>query len=315
MSKQIKSPFLDRLVELRDGLKLTWKEIAEQIQTEDTPNALRKMYYRYVRAEHKPKAHKTVKVLLLDIETAPMLGYVWGLWDNNIALNQLHTDWYILSWSAKWLGDSPDKVMYKDQRNAKNIEDDSVILKEIWNLLDEADVVIHQNGTKFDIRKLNARFIQHGFPPPASFRQIDTLKIAKKHFGFTSNKLEYMTDKLCTKYKKLKHSDFSGFELWKECLAGNKKAWDSMKKYNMYDVLSLEELYNKLKVWDKTINFNVYHDHFNIICKCGSIDFKQKGHVFTNSGKFKRFICNSCGAEMVDKENLLSLEKRKSLGK
>lgn len=254
-----------------------------------------------------------MRVLLLDIETAPMLGYVWGLWDNNVALNQIHSDWHVLSWSAKWLGDAASKTMYMDQRNAKNIEDDSKILKGIWNLLDEADIVITQNGKSFDHKKLNARFILNGMQPPSSFRYIDTLQLAKKHFAFTSNKLEYMTDKLCKKYKKLKHSTFGGFELWKACLAGNLKAWKEMEKYNKYDVLALEELYTKLIPWDNSINFNAYSSDSAPACTCGSKDFTKRGFFYTNTGKYQRFKCNKCGSETRDRENLLTKDKRKSL--
>ncbi|MEM4726497.1 MAG: ribonuclease H-like domain-containing protein, partial [Nitrososphaerales archaeon] len=181
------------------------------------------------------------KVLLFDIETAPMLGYIWSLWDNDIALNQLYSDWHILSWSAKWLNAPEDQVMYMDQRYAKKIEDDSEILKYIWQLLDKADIVITQNGKSFDQKKLNARFIMNKFQPPSTYKHIDTKMLAQKYFGFTSTKLEYMTNKLCTKYKKLKPKKFSGFEMWRECLAGNMEAWKEMELYNKHDVLSLEE--------------------------------------------------------------------------
>lgn len=253
------------------------------------------------------------KVLIYDIETAPILGYVWRLWDQNVALNQIHSDWHVLSWSAKWLDDPPNKVMYMDQRNEKNIEDDSKILKKIWNLLDEADIVITQNGKNFDQKMLNARFILKGFQPPSSYKHIDTKQIASKHFGFTSNKLEYMTDKLCTKYKKLKHEKFNGFDLWRECLAGNIEAWKEMEKYNKYDVLSLEELYKLLIPWDNTINFNLYHDDEDHMCKCGSNTFSRNGFYYTSSGKYQKYKCKSCGAEHRDKENLFSKEKRASL--
>ena len=96
--------------------------------------------------------------------------------------------------------------------------------------------------------------------PPSNFKQIDTLKLARKHFALTSNKLAYMTDKLCTKYKKLTHHKFEGFELWKECLDGNLKAWKEMEKYNKHDVLALEELYTKLIPWDSSVNFTLYGD-------------------------------------------------------
>lgn len=253
------------------------------------------------------------KVLVYDIETAPIIAHVWGLWENNVALNQIDTDWHILSWSAKWLGDTPDKVMYMDQRAAKNIEDDKALLMGIWKLLDEADVVITQNGKNFDQKKLNARFILNGFQPPSSYKHIDTKQIASRHFAFTSNKLEYMTDKLNTKYKKQKHEKFQGHELWTQCLKGNPEAWKEMEKYNKYDVLALEELYQKLIPWDNSINFNVYHDHSANVCKCGSTSFIKNGFYYTNNGKYQKFRCKGCGAETRDKENLFSKEKRESL--
>lgn len=297
---------IEKLITLRNKGE-TWISLSKKF-TGFTPNALRKTYYRNIR---KPQ----LKVLVFDIETAPILGFVWGLFDQNVGLNQIQSDWHVLSWSAKWLYDAPESVMYADQRNAKDIENDSKILKQIWKLLDEADVVITQNGKSFDVKKLNARFLHHGFPPPSSYRHIDTKIIAKRHFAFTSNKLEYMTDKFCVKYKKLKHAKFSGFELWKQCLAGNLEAWEEMKKYNMYDVLSLEELYLIFQPWDNSINFNVYHEEAVHTCNCGSIEFSKNGYKYTNTGKFHRLICDNCGAEYSDKVNLLSKHKVKTLKK
>ncbi len=253
------------------------------------------------------------KILIFDIETAPMLGYVWALFDQNVGLDQIYKDWHILSWSAKWLDDPPDKIMYADQRNAKNIEDDKKILKQIWKLLDESDVVITQNGKAFDHKKLNARFVLQGLKPPSTYKIIDTLLIAKRHFAFTSNKLAYMSDKLCTKYKKLKPTKFPGFAMWLECLAGNKEAWKEMEKYNKYDVLALEELYYKLIPWDSGVNFNVYHSSEAVVCTCGNTSFVSKGYTYSTSGKYKRYICKSCGKETRGKQNLFSKEKKASL--
>jgi uncharacterized protein YprB with RNaseH-like and TPR domain len=253
------------------------------------------------------------KILVFDIETAPILAYVWGLFDQNVGLNQIHKDWHVMSWAAKWVGQK--EVFQHDQRSAKNIEDDSKILKVIWSLLDEADIVLTQNGIKFDAKKLNARFVAHGFPPPSSYRHIDTRVIAKRYFSFTSNKLEYLTHTFNKKYKKLKHAKFAGFELWSECLKGNLKAWDEMAKYNKYDVLALEELYlNTLRKWDKSINYNAFSSSFNTRCSCGSQDLKfHKKPKFTNLGKFSRYICQNCGQEHFTRINELSKEKRKTL--
>nr|WP_243899437.1 ribonuclease H-like domain-containing protein [Burkholderia pseudomallei] len=183
----------------------------------------------------------------MDIETSPILGYVWSLWKQNVSLNQIHSEWCILSFCAKWLDDP--RVIYHDTSAQRNKEDDRRIVRKLWKLLDQADIVVAQNGVKFDVRKINARFILLGMQPPSPFRVVDTMLEARKHFGFTSNKLEWLTAKLCKTHKKQKHAQFPGFELWREYLAGNPAAAAEMQAYNTDDVLSLEELYLVLRPW------------------------------------------------------------------
>lgn len=251
------------------------------------------------------------KILFIDIETAPILGFVWGLWDNTLGLNQVKSDWHLLSFCAKWGHSS--QVIYMDQRNEKNIENDTKLLVAIWKLLDEADIVIGQNSRAFDIKKINARFLLNKMKPPSSYKQIDTMLLAKKHFAMTSNKLEYLSDKLCTKYKKLKIKKFPGFEMWSECLKGNKAAWKEMERYNKHDVLALEELYKKLIPWDNQINQNLYSRDNVTRCTCGSTDFQKNGYFYSAVGKFQRYRCADCGSEVRDRTNLLDKEKKKSL--
>jgi len=304
---------LERLVICRQE-GMTWNQI-HLIFVEHSPNALRKTYYRHMRLDENTveETSSTPKVLIFDIETAPMEAFVWGLFDQNIGLEMVKTDWSVLSFSAKWLGAPEDEVMYQDNRDIEDPRDDSKLLKTIHSLLDEADIVITQNGIRFDAPKLNARFVLNGMKPPSSYRHIDTLRIAKRNFNFTSNKLAYMTDKLCTKYKKLDHAEFSGFKLWAECLKHNPKAWNEMEKYNKYDVLSLEELYLILRPWDKTINFSVFNESLEDRCSCGSLHIEAKGFVYTNLAKYVRYVCKDCGKESRDAQNLLTKEKRKSI--
>lgn len=259
-----------------------------------------------------PKA----KILFLDIETAPIEAFVWGLFDQNVGLDMIITDWSILSWCAKWLG-SKD-VYYQDVRNEKHVRNDKNILKGIWKLLNEADIIITQNGRSFDEKKLNTRFLLNGMQPPSKFKHLDTLQIAKSKFAFTSNKLEYMSKTVNVVFKKLDHKDFPGFKLWKECLAGNKKAWKDMEAYNKHDVLALEELYLKFQPWDNAVNFSVYdEDDTTLRCNCGAADYVKDGHNYTATGKFQRYRCKKCGSPAYDKaikaNNKLSLAKQKSL--
>ena len=305
---------IEKLVEYRLK-KLSWLEISQKFSKlfniNVSPNNCRKAFYRKTRDD---KESTPAKILVFDIETSPMEVYCWGLFDQNISLDMIIKDWSVLSFSAKWIGS--DKVMYQDTSKKADVRDDKDLIKSIWLLLNEADCVLTQNGKRFDVKKLNSRFLTHGFPPPSSYQHIDTLVISKKHFAETSNKLEYLTKKFCKKFKKSGHKQFPGFSLWKECLAGNKKAWTEMQDYNKIDVLSLEELYlDYLRPWDKTVNFNIYHDSTDYFCSCGSTSFNKNGFVYTNTAKYQRYTCNICGAHHQDNQNLLSKEKRKSLRK
>jgi DNA polymerase elongation subunit (family B) len=266
------------------------------------------------------KKFEGLKILVLDIETSPLLVWCWGLFDQNIGLNQIKQDWNVLSFSAKWyegrnkkVYGPNNKVIYHSLANKKDKTDDRDLLEEVWKLLDECDILLTQNGVRFDNKKLNARFALHGMKPPSSFKHIDTLQIVKRNFALTSNKLEYLSDKFCTKYKKMTEREFAGFSLWKECLANNKRAWAEMKKYNSYDILSLEELYQKIGNWDTSIDFNVYSDSLETVCKCGSKEFKSKGYHYTSVGKFSRSKCVKCGAETRGRKNLLTKEKKETV--
>lgn len=248
-----------------------------------------------------------IKELILDIETSPILAHVWSLWEQNVGLNQISKDWHILSVSAKWRGQK--EVFYFDQRNEKDISNDSNLLKKLSKLINEADVIVGHNLDKFDIKKINARLILNGLQPLNIVQQVDTLKLAKKKFAFTSNRLEYLTSKLCTKYKKSSHKKFSGFELWLGCLAGDLKAWKEMEKYNKLDVLSLEELYEKLLKFHDPVHRRSYNDSIDNQCECGS-NLQKWGVYVTKSGRYQKYRCNECGKCYKGNENLLSKDKR-----
>jgi hypothetical protein len=239
------------------------------------------------------------KVLIVDIETAPLLAYVWGLKDQNIGLNQIKNDWHLLAWAAKWLGDPPSKVMYRDQRNCKDISNDKAILEDLWKLLDQADIIITQNGQNFDSPKLNARFMLHGMQPPKPYKHLDTYQIVKRVASFTSNKLEYLTDKLCTKYKKLTHGKYPGFTLWTECLKGNTAAWNEMRRYNTHDVLATEEFYLKIRAWAPESMPKIYTvtNKAHECGTCGYIGQMREGSLRrTKSYAYRQHSCVKCGA-------------------
>ncbi len=254
--------------------------------------------------------NKDLKVLYIDIETTPMLVWAWGLFDQNIGIEQIKEDWRVMSFAAKW--EHSDKVIQMDLRNGINDRNEKSMLKKIWELLDESHIVIGQNSKRFDVKKLNEKFLHYGLGKPSPFQQEDTLVLSKKHFAATSHKLEYRSKQLNKKYKKLSHSAYPGFSLWKACMSGDKKAWSAMSEYNIFDVLSTQEYFNILRPWGTSVNFSVYNESEIPQCSCGNTKLQKRGFNYSNTGMFQRYQC-ICGSWLSGKTNLLTTGKKKSL--
>ena len=128
-----------------------------------------------------------MNILLLDIETAPNLVHVWGLWQQNVGLPQIISSGYVLCWSAKWYG---RPKIYFDSINQSSPK---LMLSRIHTMMSRADAIVHYNGIKFDIPTLNKEFIKMEFNPPTPSHQIDLLHVVKRMCRFGSNKLDYVS--------------------------------------------------------------------------------------------------------------------------
>ncbi len=226
-----------------------------------------------------------MKILLLDIETAPNLATVWGLFKQNIAPNQLLESSYTLCYAAKWY--QQKGVMYDSvyQSSPKKM------LKGIHKLMEESDAIVHYNGSRFDIPTLNKEFILNGFLPPAPSKQIDLLTVARRQFRFPSNRLDYVAQALGLGAKhKTTH------ELWLKCMDKDPAAWKQMESYNKQDVLLLEKVYDKFKPWIKSpANHSVWSGQ--VCCpNCGSKDLQSRGFAITQAARYRRLQCKECGS-------------------
>ena len=251
------------------------------------------------------------RILVLDIETFPNLVYTWGLWKQTVAPNQIVRDWSIASACWKWLGET--KTHYIDCEASPL--DDSHVLHAVWTALDQADIVVGQNSKHFDIRKLNARFIEKGLPPPSPYKQVDTKVEAAKVAMFTSNRLEWLSAHL-TDEPKDKHKEFPGFLLWSECLNRNPKAWAAMRKYNPTDVRATEKLYLRLRPWieghPNVANYAL--DQSAPACpRCGSVDMLQHGTARTQTGTYRRMRCAGCGGWSRSRYTTNTIAERRNL--
>ena len=245
----------------------------------------------YSKPEIKSKL-KEPRILLFDIETTAILARVWGLYEQNAV--DVEKDWYMLSFAYKWLDSNvhviglPDFPIYK-----KDPENDRDLIKKLWELFNQADIIVAHNGNAFDIKKSNARFIHHQLSPPAPYKTIDTLLMARKHFNFSSNKLDDLGKYLGIGRK----VETGGYSLWRDCLRGDKRAWKKMKEYNSYDVVLLEQVYLKLMPWSKEVATNTDN------CPKCSGDLTRRGYRLTIGYKYQRYQCNNCGGWSSERLN------------
>jgi DNA polymerase elongation subunit (family B) len=237
-----------------------------------------------------------LKLLKLDIETAPNIAYVWGLFKENIPIQRLKDSGYVLCWSAQWVGD--DEVYFASEHANGTGE----MLAIIHDLLDEADAVIHYNGSNFDIPTLNKEFLKWGFAPPAPYKQIDLYKVVKKQFRLPSYKLDYVAKNVLELEGKLRHP---GFEMWVDCMHGDAEAWKNMEEYNKQDVVLLGQVYDRLLPWiDGHPKHGLYAEDVLACPACGSHHLQKRGYAYTAVGKFQRYQCQDCGHWSRDGKNI-----------
>jgi hypothetical protein len=253
---------------------------------------------------YDPDKPQLLKVVCLDIETTPILAWVWGLWDQNIPFDRIVQDWYILSVAWKWLDEDEGYVMGLSDFDGytKGDKYEVGLVDHLFNILDEADIVVAHNGVKFDVKKINAKLLQYGYSKPSPFKIVDTLRIAQTNFAMTSNKLDYISRYTQGPGKE----DTGGFETWVGCMNGDKDAWATLLKYNLVDTLELERVYLLLRGWDKShpnIARNVPTGM--IVCTtCGSDDLEPLGPAYTAVNSYQAYRCNGCGQHVRSRKSL-----------
>jgi uncharacterized protein YprB with RNaseH-like and TPR domain len=210
---------------------------------------------------------------------------VWGLWNQNVSLSQIADVGTVLSFAAKWHGERA--VEFRSVHH----DGHGPMIARAHQLLDEADAVCGWNSKAFDIKHLNREFLLAGLGPTSGHVDIDLLLVARNRFRFVSNKLDHVAQELGLGTK-VKHD---GFALWLGCMAGDEKAWATMRRYNIHDVNLTEAVYDYFLPHMKS------HPHRGLFggpragCpRCESLDNQQRGYRVTATGRYIKYRCNGC---------------------
>lgn len=263
--------------------------IGQNVSVQVLATWVRDLNYQYQKKDQAPK------ILLFDIETTPILAYVWGLFKQDIPISAIKRDWEVLCWSAKWLG---KHRMY----NANFVdESEAEVVTKLWEMLDEAEVVVAHNGKNFDVKKMNAKFLEYGLGNPSYYQVVDTLQIAKGNLNLTSNKLDFIA--------KFLHEDRKNkvdLQLWIDCMNYDKKAMREMQKYCDQDVRVLEQVYLKLRYLDKkSPQYGAYVGSEKMVCNaCGSDKLIYTADKHTGAGTQQVYTCCDCSHNNVIRANV-----------
>lgn len=233
-----------------------------------------------------------LKVLALDIETSPNLGYWFGgLYNINIGYTQVKEWSRVICFSAQWEGSK--NVIFKSEYHDGPEE----MFKTIHKLLDEADVVMHYNGDGFDLPWLDGELSLNGYTEYSPVKSIDLYKHFKKRSRMPSKKLDVVVQRFLGQ-RKVPHM---GFLLWFQCIDSSvdedtkRKAWNLMRRYAKNDTRLLFPLFEEIKGWIKFPVPMVISDDGQARCQCGSTNIQWRGKSRTGSMSYKRFQCKDCG--------------------
>jgi DNA polymerase elongation subunit (family B) len=249
------------------------------------------------------KSDKQPKILFFDIETSHSLMAAFGIFDQNIPYGNILVEWSVISIAWKWNYDKKVHTLNsKFKKGSQTIAeiDDKKLLEDFIKVLNEADIVVGHNIDNFDLKKLRSRLIYHGMQPFKKLYTVDTYKVAKSQFAFTSNKLDYLAQ-----YFKIPGKMSTPSGLWLDVLRGCEKAVKIMVKYNIQDVVVLEKVYYKL------LPFITNHPNMNMftgdICSCpncGSSELRKSGTRQTKTAVYQRYYCVDCGTLSRGKDKL-----------
>ena len=232
-----------------------------------------------------------MRLLTVDIETRPIEARTWGLWGQNIGINQITDSGGLLCFAAKFHGER--KIHFHSAWE----DGEKGMARALHKLFDEADAIAGWNSDKFDIRWIQAQFLKHGVGKPSSFVKVDLMKSVKRQVYLPSYKLDFVAQWLGVGSK----VRTGGFDLWSDVLAGCDKARAKMRRYNIGDTTLTEKVFDRLNERGWVLGLPNAAIEGGLCCSnpmCQSERLIRRGYAITKTRRYARFQCRDCGTWM-----------------
>lgn len=194
------------------------------------------------------------------------------------------------------------------KKNKYDIRDfkwhDFVVVKELYDQIIEADMVVGHNIKNFDWKKFLAKCIEYDLKPPKEVKFFDTLTMARKA-GFSYNDLGFLAKKLGLE-NKMEAPD------WTAVLMGDADQIKYTSKYCSADIPPAMGLYKKFRPYFPTqFNHNLLRGDGVKCCPvCGCTEYTHRGKRFTAVGVYQAYECKDCGKRFQDGKRLKGVAMR-----
>lgn len=195
---------------------------------------------------------------------------------------------YILVFGYKWLGDKKAHSIQATKKDFKsNPLTDETFLQEIFEVMNQADVVVTWYGSGHDFPFLTTRLAKHGMYLDQKTCHLDLFKTAGKHLRLSSNSLNSVA-----KFFGLAQKIEIDKCMWSDCWMGKYDSLMVMAEYCRQDVEVLEQVYHKLIPLGTALPNRPGEGCHT----CGGTALQKNGYRVTKTHRYVRMRCTKCGA-------------------
>jgi DNA polymerase elongation subunit (family B) len=269
---------------------------------------------------HARELETQARILTFDIETQRAIVSVFSPFTKYIPHQRVLVESRILCFAARWHGE--DRTIFRAawKEDAKyRVDPDAYekMLLKMWELLNEAQIVLTWNGDRFDVQWVHAEMTRLGLPRPASYKSVDLIKVAKKHFnqGLMYRKLDWSA-RMWLGDQKIDHN---GRDLWDDIRFGTRaeklSAQKLMREYCEHDTALTERIGFEYYLPYLPVNMALYRkdqDSELLYCtKCGATGhLKRENYYYTGAFGYQQYRCEKCGGLSRGKRNKITTELR-----